>query len=71
MPFSSSSLTREASVKRGGGCVKCCSGRSFRSRSTIPVSSGGSIRSSDFSRGSPFSCFSGSAPASSSGGFAP
>ena len=26
MPFSSSSLTSEASVKRGGGCVKCCSG---------------------------------------------
>ena len=26
MPFSSSALTRVASVKRGGGSVKCCSG---------------------------------------------
>ena len=26
MPFSSSSLMSVACVKRGGGCVKCCSG---------------------------------------------
>ena len=26
MPFSSSALTSVASVKRGGGSVKCCSG---------------------------------------------
>ena len=31
MPRSSSSLTSDASENRGGGCVKCCSGRTLSS----------------------------------------
>ena len=41
MPRSSSVFTSEASVKRGGGCVKCCLGSRARSVSTSPTSSGG------------------------------
>ena len=37
MPFSSSSLTREASEKRGGGRVKCCLGSSRFRFSDIPA----------------------------------
>ena len=41
MPSSSSVLTSDASEKRGGGCVKCCSGRTSRSaRACSAVSSG-------------------------------
>jgi hypothetical protein len=38
----SSSLMSVACVKRGGGCVKCCSGRSSWSFTTSPSTSGGS-----------------------------
>ena len=31
MPYSSSAFTREASVKRGGGSVKCWDGMTSRS----------------------------------------
>ena len=41
MPRSSSSLISEASVKRGGGCVKCCSGSALSGRRVSPFSSGG------------------------------
>src|SRR5208282_384228 len=43
MPRSSSSFTSEASLKRGGGSVKCCSGSSDFSVSFCPASSGGSL----------------------------
>ena len=36
MPFSSSSLTSDASVNRGGGWVKCCSGWSSSSFTSSP-----------------------------------
>ena len=42
MPLSSSSLTSDASENRGGGCVKCCSGRTLSSFTVSPISSGGS-----------------------------
>src|SRR6267378_4398907 len=41
MPFSSSAFTRDASVNRGGGSVKCCFGVTSRSRSFSPTVSGG------------------------------
>ena len=37
MPFSSSSLTSVASENRGGGCVKCCSGRVSSSLSVVAL----------------------------------
>ena len=42
MPFSSSSFTRLASLKRGGGWVKCWSVSSFLSVSASPSARGGS-----------------------------
>ena len=42
MPFSSSSFTRLASEKRGGGCVKCWSVSSLPSFRMSPSLSGGS-----------------------------
>src|SRR5205809_1131544 len=42
MPFSSSSLTSEASENRGGGWVKCCSGFSSSSRRSSPSLTSGS-----------------------------
>ena len=42
IPFSSSSFTSVASVKQGGGCVKCCSGLSSRSLRISPSVKGGS-----------------------------
>ena len=41
MPSSSRVLMSEASVKRGGGWVKCCLGSSPSTPSTSPSSSGG------------------------------
>ena len=37
MPFSSSAFTRLASVKRGGGCVKCCDGMTSTSLSGLAL----------------------------------
>src|SRR6266581_1388275 len=45
MPFSSSSLTRLASLNRGGGWVKCWSVSSFLRATTSPsVRGGGALR---------------------------
>ena len=49
IPFSSNAFTRLASVKRGGGCVKCCSGSSSSSRSACSAVSPGSIASASSS----------------------
>src|SRR5580658_5420150 len=43
IPRSSSSFTSEASLKRGGGSVKCCSGSRDFSVRFWPASSGGSL----------------------------
>src|SRR5260370_42158259 len=43
MPRSSSSFTREASLKRGGGSVKCCSGSRDFKVSFFPASRGGML----------------------------
>ena len=43
MPRSSSSFTSDASLKRGGGSVKCCSGFSSFSLSFCPASSAGNL----------------------------
>ena len=43
MPRSSSTFTSEASLKRGGGCVKCCSFSSFSSSSLFTWSRLGSL----------------------------
>ena len=45
MPSSSSALISDASVKRGGGCVKCWRGSSVMSRSVSPSVSSGIGRS--------------------------
>ena len=37
MPFSSSSLMSVACVKRGGGCVKCCSGTQLEQRQHLAL----------------------------------
>src|SRR5215472_14496212 len=55
IPSSSSSLTNVASLYRGGGSVKCCSGRIFSNRSNWPSATSGSARpspSSSFSSSS-------------------
>ena len=46
MPFFSSSLTKEASVKRAGGLVKCCDGTSFSNLRISPTLTAGSNTSS-------------------------
>src|SRR6266404_2897391 len=43
IPRSSSSFTSDASLYRGGGSVKCCSGFKDLSVSFCPASSGGSL----------------------------
>ena len=72
MPRSSISFTSDDSLKRGGGWVKCCSGRSFTRRSSMPCLE----RRQQAVLGlllalAALAVFSSSAPASSSGGFAP
>ena len=62
MPFSSSSLTSVASVKRGGGCVNFCSGRRAFSSSRSPSVSGGSMPDTTSSSPSVFSVDSGCSP---------
>ncbi len=49
MPYSSSALTRAASVKRGGGWVKCWSAWMRSSGTRSPGLSGGSLRPSSSS----------------------
>ncbi len=49
MPSSSIVFTSEASVKRGGGCVKCCSGRTSSMRSACSAVSSGSMDSASSS----------------------
>ena len=46
MPSRSSSFTRDASEKRGGGSVKCCDGVIACTGTRSPASSGGSACSS-------------------------
>jgi hypothetical protein len=45
MPSSSSALTSEPSLKRGGGCVNFCSGLSSRNSSVCPSGSAGNTSS--------------------------
>ena len=49
IPSSSSVFTSDASVYRGGGCVKCCSGRTSSIRSSCSAVSSGSIVSASSS----------------------
>ena len=46
MPFFSNSLTKDASVKRAGGLVKCWLGSSFSNLSTSPTFTAGNNTSS-------------------------
>jgi hypothetical protein len=55
IPSRSSSLTRLASVKRGGGCVKCCAGVTSCSAQRSPSPSSGSGARSSSVRWSPSS----------------
>ncbi|MCY1451428.1 hypothetical protein D9M71_682950 [compost metagenome] len=49
MPYSSNALTSAASVKRGGGWVKCCSARMRSSGTRSPGFIAGSLRPSSSS----------------------
>ena len=60
MPWSSNARIRLASEYRGGGSVKCCSGRSASRATGSPAFSGGRRRS----RSAPLSSFLSSRPSS-------